>query len=70
MTRLFGSSRSSKRGTLDVGQVVGSAGTTMFVVDPELTITHISDATLEALGYQREEVVGKMTCADMCPSSV
>lgn len=36
----------------------------MFVVDEDLVITSINDTALEATGYTREEVVGKMTCAE------
>jgi PAS domain S-box-containing protein len=38
----------------------------MFVTDGKLTITHISDDALRVMGYQRDEVVGKMSCADLC----
>jgi len=37
----------------------------MFVVDTDLRVTSINDAALGALGYTREEVVGKMTCAQI-----
>ncbi len=37
----------------------------MFVVDRNLTITFINDPALRAMGYRREEVVGRMTCADL-----
>jgi len=51
---------------LNLDRVVSAVGTTMFVVDDQLVVNHISDATLKALGYTRDEVVGKMTCADLC----
>ena len=41
-----------------------------FRMDKELLIQHINDAALKALGYSREEVVGKMTCADLCKTPV
>lgn len=37
----------------------------MFVVDKNLVINFINDQALSALGYNREEVVGKMTCAQL-----
>jgi PAS domain S-box-containing protein len=37
----------------------------MFTVDKNLTVTYINDAALTALGYHRDEVVGKMTCAQI-----
>jgi PAS domain S-box-containing protein len=37
-----------------------------FVTDKNLVITRINDAALNAMGYSREEVVGKITCADLC----
>ena len=47
-------------------QVVRSAAASMFVVDPELKVRMISDEMLDTLGYRRDEVVGKMTCGDLC----
>jgi PAS domain S-box-containing protein len=41
-----------------------------FRTDPELVIQNINDAALTALGYRREEVVGKMRCADLCKTPV
>jgi len=40
----------------------------LFIVDKNLIVHYINDAALKALGYSREEVVGKMTCADLCKS--
>jgi methyl-accepting chemotaxis protein len=37
----------------------------MFVVDADLRVTSINDAALRAMGYTRDEVVGKMTCAQI-----
>jgi PAS domain S-box-containing protein len=36
----------------------------MYTVDTNLMITFVNTAALTAMGYRREEVVGKMTCAD------
>ena len=35
----------------------------IYTVDRELLITSINDIALQAMGYRRDEVVGKMTCA-------
>ena len=51
---------------VNLENVVDNVATTMFVCDENLVVTHVSEATLKALGYSRDEVVGKMTCADMC----
>ncbi|MCD6507348.1 PAS domain-containing protein, partial [Candidatus Poribacteria bacterium] len=40
--------------------------TPMFVVDENLIVRSISDVALKTLGYNRGEVVGKMTCAELC----
>jgi len=44
--------------------ILKSVAAPMFVTDRNLTITTINDAALQAMGYSREEVVGKMSCAD------
>ena len=41
-----------------------------FRTDLDLVIQGINDAALKALGYKREEVLGKMTCADLCRTPV
>jgi PAS domain S-box-containing protein len=41
-----------------------------FKTDTNLVITDINDAALTALGYSREEVVGKMMCSDICKTPV
>ena len=64
-----GQSPANKAGAskkIDLAKIISNVATTMFVVDKDLTITHISDPALKALGYTRDEVVGKMTCADLC----
>jgi methyl-accepting chemotaxis protein len=43
--------------------VIRAIAAPMFTVDKNLTITYCNDAALTALGYRRDEVVGKMTCA-------
>jgi len=45
-------------------KILSKVAAPMFVTDRNLTITTINDAALQAMGYSREEVVGKMSCAD------
>src|SRR6056297_3541329 len=56
----------SGRGTFEADEIVSAVATTMFVVDEDLVVQHISDETLQVLGYDRDEVVGEMTCAELC----
>jgi methyl-accepting chemotaxis protein len=53
------------RAKWEIENVLTSIAAPMFVVDTELTITSINDAALKKMGYRREEVVGRMTCADL-----
>ncbi len=41
-----------------------------FRTDLDLVVQNINDAALNALGYTKEEVIGKMTCADLCKTPV
>jgi len=36
----------------------------MVVVDRNLVVTFVNDAALKTMGYHRDDVVGKMTCAE------
>ncbi|MBD3393986.1 MAG: PAS domain-containing protein, partial [Chitinivibrionales bacterium] len=45
-------------------RILDAIAAPMFVTDKDLVITRVNDAALEATGYSRKEVVGKMTCAD------
>ncbi len=45
--------------------ILRSIAAPMFVVDKNLIVTSINDPALKTMGYSREEVVGKMTCADI-----
>ncbi len=54
------------RAKWEINNVLSSIAAPMFVVDRELTITSINDSALQAMGYRRDEVVGKMTCAQIC----
>ncbi len=50
--------------------IIKSIGAPMFVADENLIVHSINDAALNALGYSREEVIGKMTCADICKTEI
>lgn len=43
--------------------ILRSIAAPMFVTNTELVIMSVNDAALKAMGYLREDVVGKMTCA-------
>ncbi len=43
--------------------ILDSIATPMFVTDENLIIQRVTDAALKAMGYNRDEVVGKMSCA-------
>lgn len=59
------------KGTVgELQRVLSSMAAPMFVVDTDLIITSVNDAALNALGYRREEVVGKMTCAQLSRTPV
>jgi len=53
------------RAQWEMDNILKSIAAPMFVTDADLRITSINDAALEALGYRREDVLGKMTCADL-----
>ncbi|MCG8338057.1 MAG: PAS domain-containing protein, partial [Proteobacteria bacterium] len=55
----------SKLDTIDEGFLANMADAA-FRTDTNLVIQNINDAALNALGFRRDEVVGKMTCADLC----
>lgn len=55
---------------IEAGRLVDAIATTMLVTDENLIIKCISDSALQALGYTKDEVVGKMTCAEMCKTSI
>ncbi|BDV42459.1 hypothetical protein GURASL_13820 [Geotalea uraniireducens] len=52
------------RAKWEIDNILRSVAAPMFVVDKNLLITSVNDAALKAMGYQRDEVVGRMTCAD------
>jgi len=41
-----------------------------FVTDKDLKVWYINDAALKALGYTKDEIVGKMTCKDVCNTPI
>ncbi len=51
------------RAKWELENMLRSIAAPMIVVDKDLVITSVNDAALQAMGYSREEVVGKMTCA-------
>ncbi|HEX28736.1 TPA: PAS domain-containing protein, partial [Candidatus Poribacteria bacterium] len=51
---------------VDLDKVISAVATPMFVVDENLIVRNVSDVALKTLGYSRGEVVGKMTCAELC----
>ena len=52
------------RARWELETVLASIAAPMFTVDKDLKITSINDAALRAMGYAREEVVGRMTCGE------
>ena len=54
------------RAKWEVDNILKSVAAPMFVTDLDLTIRSINDPALKAMGYLREDVVGKMTCGQLC----
>jgi PAS domain S-box-containing protein len=54
------------RAKWEIDNILRSIAAPMFVANTELVITSINEAALKAMGYLREDVVGKMTCAQLC----
>jgi methyl-accepting chemotaxis protein len=50
---------------LDLANVITNLSTSALVVDRDFVIRHISDTLLDTLGYERAEVVGKLSCAQI-----
>ncbi len=57
--------RDTNKKIRELENILVSMSAPMFVTDRDLKIIRINDAALQASGYRREEVVGKMTCADL-----
>ncbi len=49
----------------EMNNLLKSIAAPMYVVDTNLVITSINDPALKVMGYHRDEVVGKMTCAQL-----
>jgi len=49
----------------ELENIIDSISAPMFITDSDLKIIRINDAALQAAGYKREEVVDKMTCAEL-----
>jgi len=49
---------------------LASIAAPMFTVDRDLLISSVNDAALNVLGYRRDEVVGKMTCAQFSKTPI
>jgi PAS domain S-box-containing protein len=58
-------STEEKHAKWEIDNILGSIAAPMYVVDTNLAITSINDAALSAMGYRRDEVVGRMTCAQL-----
>ncbi|MEW5924864.1 MAG: PAS domain-containing protein, partial [Candidatus Zixiibacteriota bacterium] len=50
----------------EMENIINTIAAPMFVTDKNLVVRSINQAALKAAGYSRDEVVGKMTCGDMC----
>jgi methyl-accepting chemotaxis protein len=53
------------RAKRETENILKSIAAPMYVVDKNLVITSINDPALKFMGYSRDEVVGKMTCAHL-----
>ena len=54
------------RAKWETDNILKSVAAPMFVTNANLVINSINDAACQAMGWRREEVVGKMTCAELC----
>jgi PAS domain S-box-containing protein len=64
---MFGSKAVKEAGkkARDLESALDAISAPMFITNKDLRITRINDPALKATGYNREEVIGKMTCADL-----
>ena len=67
---VIGDRSATVQATFRMENILKSVGAPMFVTDENLVIQSANDAVLNALGYTREEVVGKMTCAQLCKTEI
>ncbi len=56
---------STRRKNKQYEAILSAVAAPMFVVDKNLLITSINSAACRAMGYRTEEVIGKMTCAEL-----
>jgi PAS domain S-box-containing protein len=49
----------------ELENIISSISAAMFVTDKDLKIIRINDEALKATGYKREEVINRMTCAEL-----
>lgn len=54
----------------EMSNVLKSIAAPMFTTDRNLLITSINAPALQAMGYTESEVIGKMTCAQLCRTPV
>ncbi|MDZ7260506.1 MAG: Cache 3/Cache 2 fusion domain-containing protein [candidate division KSB1 bacterium] len=62
---LIASQKQAAQAKWETDNILKSIGAPMIVTDADLKITSINEAAAKAIGYTREEVVGKMTCAQL-----
>jgi PAS domain S-box-containing protein len=55
---------SAEKQILELESILSGISAPMLVTDKHLKIVRINDAALQAAGYRREEVVGRMNCAE------
>ncbi|MGD2094261.1 MAG: PAS domain-containing methyl-accepting chemotaxis protein [Phycisphaerales bacterium] len=67
---VIGDRTAAEEASFKMENILKSVGAPMFVCDKDLVIQSANDVILSALGYSRDEVVGKMTCADLCKTEV
>jgi methyl-accepting chemotaxis protein len=54
----------------EMENILKSIAAPMFTTDANLVVTSVNEAALKAMGYSEAEVVGKMTCAQLCKTPV
>lgn len=70
ITEIEGELDKANQSRLRCKSIVESMAAPMIVVDRDFLITYVNDAALEAMGYRREEVEGKMSCAQFQKSLI
>ncbi|MFP4459637.1 MAG: cache domain-containing protein, partial [Candidatus Zixiibacteriota bacterium] len=67
---MIGMRDSIKEEQYKMANMLDSIGAPFFTTDENLVVQSANDSVLKALGYSKDEVVGKMSCADMCKTEV